>query len=76
MILASANVRSPVRCGREVWPPVPSSRTSIRSAALVIGPVRTPIVPTSTAGSECRAKIRSTSVEGAVVDQVHARRRA
>ena len=36
--LASAKVRSPVRCGPQVWPPVPSSRTSIRSAALVSGP--------------------------------------
>ena len=33
--LARAKVRSPVRCGREVWPPVPSRRTSRRSAALV-----------------------------------------
>ena len=36
--LASAKVRSPVRCGRLVWPPVPVSRTSTRSAALVSGP--------------------------------------
>ncbi len=59
--LASAKVRSPVRCGREVCPPVPSRRTSTWSAALVIGPSRRPTWPTSTPGSQCSAKTRSTS---------------
>ena len=59
--LASAKVRSPVRCGRLVWPPLPVSRTSTRSAALVSGPSRSPTWPTSTPGSQWRAKTRSTS---------------
>ena len=60
MTLPSANVTSWVRCGREVWPPEPVRRTSIRSAAPVSGPSRSPTCPTSTVGSQCRLKIRST----------------
>ena len=37
--LPSAKVRSSVRCGRDVWPPRPVSRTSERRAAPVSAPV-------------------------------------
>ena len=59
--LPRAKVRSSVRCGREVWPPLPVSRTSSWSAAPVIGPSRTPTWPRSRVGSQWRQKIRSTS---------------
>ncbi len=55
-----ACTRSAVRCGREVCPPGPCSRNSIRSAVDVMGPTRRPTWPTGTRGSQCRAKTRST----------------
>ena len=58
--LPSAKVRSEVRCGREVWPPLPLSSTSRWSAAPVSGPSRSPTVPTSRPGSACRPKMRET----------------
>ena len=60
MILPRAKTRSAVRCGRAVWPPGPVTLTLILSQAAVIGPARVPILPTSSRGSQCRAKIRST----------------
>ena len=56
----SASTRSAVRCGRAVWPPGEASSISTTSQAEVIGPVRVPSLPTSSRGSQCRAKIRST----------------
>ena len=67
--LARAKVRSSVRCGREVWPPLPVSRTSSWSAAPVIGPSRSPTWPTSRVGSQCRQKICSTPSRAPSVDQ-------
>ncbi len=60
-IFASANVRSSVRWGRLVWPPLPVSRISRLSAAPVIGPSRRPTRPTSMVGSQWRQKMRLTS---------------
>jgi hypothetical protein len=54
--------RSPVRCGRDVWPPGEYSVISIRSAAEVMGPRRIATLPTSSRGSQCSAKIRDTPV--------------
>lgn len=56
----SPYTRSAVRWGREVWPPGEYSVISIWSAAEVIGPCRTAILPTSSRGSQCSAKIRDT----------------
>ena len=61
MSLPSAKVRSSVRCGREVCPPLPTTRTVSESAAPVSGPSRSPIRPTSRLGSQCRPKTWSTS---------------
>ena len=58
----SAYTRSTVRCGRAVCPPGPDSSTSTLSQAAVIGPVRRPTRPVSSFGSQCSAKIRSTSL--------------
>src|SRR5580692_10390371 len=60
MILPRAKTRSAVRCGRAVCPPGPVTRTEILSQAAVIAPTRVPILPTSSRGSQCRAKTRST----------------
>ena len=60
MIFPSANTRSAVRCGRAVCPPGPVTRTVILSHAAVIGPLLVPILPTSSRGSQCSAKILST----------------
>ena len=61
MTLPSAKVRSSVRWGREVWPPLPESRIVSASAAPVRGPSRRPIRPTSRLGSQCSPKTWSTS---------------
>ena len=70
--LPSAKVRSSVRCGREVWPPLPMSRTVSASAAPVSGPSRRPTWPTSRLGSQCRPKTWRDAVERAGGDQVSA----
>ena len=49
-----------MRCGREVWPPLPISRTVSASAAPVSGPSRRPRRPTSRLGSQCRPKTWET----------------
>ena len=67
--LPSAKVRSSVRWGREVCPPLPVSSTSRRSAAPVSGPSRRPTVPTSRLGSACSPKIRGDAVERAGLDR-------
>ena len=51
-----------MRCGRAVCPPGPDSSTSTLSQAAVIGPERRPTRPASSFGSQCSAKIRSTSL--------------
>ena len=68
--LASAKVRSPVRCGRRGVAAGALRRTSSVSAAPVIGPSRRPTWPTSTLGSQCSAKIRLDAVERAELHQV------
>jgi hypothetical protein len=45
-----------------VCPPGPDSSTSTLSQAAVIGPLRRPTRPVSSLGSQCSAKIRSTSL--------------
>lgn len=57
---AAAVTRSVVRCGRAVCPPGPSSAISSRSQAEVMAPVRSPILPASTRGSQCTASILPT----------------
>ncbi len=59
--LPRAKVRSSVRCGREVWPPLPMSRTVSASAAPVSGPSRRPMLPTSRLGSQWRPNTWLTS---------------
>ncbi len=61
MTVPSACTRSAVRCGREVCPPGEVRRSSSMSQAEVIGPTRVPTWPTSRRGSQCSAKMRSTS---------------
>ena len=68
--LPRAKVRSSVRCGRLVWPPLPPSRTNSESAAPVSGPSRRPRRPTSRLGSQCRPKTWCDVVERAGLDQV------
>ena len=52
-----------VRCGREVWPPMPVRATSTWSTRRGDGPdLAAPIWPTSVRGSQCSAKISVTSV--------------
>ena len=70
MSLPRAKVRSSVRCGREVWPPLPISRTLSASAAPVSGPSRRPIRPTSRLGSQCRPKTCETPSSAPAGDQV------
>ena len=60
MTVPRACTKSAVRCGREVWPPGEVRRSSSRSAAAVMGPMRVPTRPTASRGSQCRPKIRST----------------
>ena len=60
MTRPSASTRSAVRCGRAVCPPGEVSEISTTSHAEVIGPTRVPSFPTSSRGSQCSAKIRST----------------
>ena len=60
MTRPSASTRSAVRCGRAVCPPGEVSEISTTSHAEVIGPTRVPSLPTSSRGSQCSAKIRST----------------
>src|SRR5579859_3035485 len=60
MILPSAYTRSAVRCGLAVCPPGPLSWTLTLSHAAVIGPTLVPILPASSLGSQCSAKMRST----------------
>ena len=60
MSLPIAKVRSSVRCGRDVWPPLPTTRTVSESAAPVSGPSRRPTRPTSRLGSQCSPKTWST----------------
>ena len=43
--LPSAKTRSPVRCGRAVWPPLPVSRTCTWSAEAVMAPDAQPDLP-------------------------------
>ena len=59
--LPMANVRSSVRCGRLVCPPLPPRRTDSESAAPVSGPSRRPSRPTSRLGSQCSPKTWCTS---------------
>ena len=67
-ILPSAKVRSSVRCGRLVCPPLPVSRIARLSAAPVIGPSRSPTVPTSRSGRSAGRRCGHV-VEGAELHQ-------
>ena len=58
-----------MRCGREVWPPLPVSRTSSWSAAPVIGPSRTPDLAEVEGRVAVEAEDLVDLVEGAELDQ-------
>ena len=65
-----AYTTSAVRCGRAVCPPRPVRRTVTWSADPVIPPTLSPTRPTTSRGSQCRAKIRSTPSSAAGGDHV------
>ena len=68
--LARAKVRSPVRCGRLVCPPVPLRRTSTRSAALVNGPSRRPDLADVDARVAVQREDPLDAVQGALVEEL------
>ena len=70
MSLPSAKVRSSVRWGRDVCPPLPPRRTTIESAAPVSGPSRTPDLPDVETGVAVQPEDLVHVVERAGLDQV------